>query len=111
MLPQVAGPLDDARACRSGNGLQRSSHCRLDEPRQLGEAHKVTVGGQVLDRLLKRPLIQRVDEIQRGMASTPLERVGTIAHLPCLMSAITYIINLHGYVMSLRQECAWPKQS
>ena len=89
MLAQLTGTLEHACAGGSGARSQGRGQRRLDQPRQLGEAHEVAIGSQVLDRLIEGALVQRVDEIERGMAATPFERVATIAHIrPCLVSRI-----------------------
>jgi hypothetical protein len=42
----------------------------------LGEAHKVPIGGQVLDRPVEGPLVQRIDEIQGWMSPAPVRLYG-----------------------------------
>jgi len=88
MLPQLASAPGDARARRAGERSQSCSQRGLDQPRQFGEEHKVTIRAQGLHWLIEGPFVQRVDEVQGRMTSAPLEGVDSIAHFrSCLIAA------------------------
>src|SRR5882757_4532410 len=110
MFPQLSRAPSNARGRKPGASPQRPRQPRLDQPCQLSEAHKVPIGGQVLDRPVEGPLVQRIDEIQGWMSPAPLEGIGALTHIrPCPActrhSIITYTLRLYGYARLTAREC------
>src|SRR5262245_59799818 len=67
----------------------------LNQLSQLSKPDEIGVGGHVLYGRGKGPLIQGVDQIERGMASAPVERSCTITHCcSCLLSTLSIYHNL-----------------
>ena len=90
MLAQLAGTHHDAGARAAVKTQGPRGVGGFDEASQLHEPDQVAVCRQILNWRLEGPLIQRIHEIEGGVASAPLERVGAIAHrLSCLMSALS----------------------
>src|SRR5262245_60390268 len=79
MLAQLPGLVGNARTCGVRELAQAPGKGWLDRRFQLSKPDEVGIGGQVLNRLWKGTLIQGVDEIERGMPSTPVERSSTVS--------------------------------
>src|SRR5262245_46683339 len=87
MLAQFASLLRDQRTAGIAQFRQSPGKRPFDEPCQFCKSHQLAVAGEVLDRRWKGPLIERVHQIERGMASTPVEWSSTITHgCYCLLS-------------------------
>jgi hypothetical protein len=81
MLAQLTRAPCDRRVVGRSELAQRSRLTSGDEACQRGEADEVGVARQVLDRFRKRPLIQRVDKVERRMTSAQVEWMGDCGHL------------------------------
>ena len=79
LLAQLTGPLQGVRASAATQPRQSGGSRRFDQTSQFNKQHQVPVGDQCFDWLVKRPLVQGVDQIERGMTATPIEYVRAVA--------------------------------
>jgi len=68
MLPELTPHAGGSRGCRSGRARSVLA-TQADEPRQFGEAHKVPIGGQILDRVESKGRSSHVLTKSGGMTS------------------------------------------
>ncbi|OCK61983.1 hypothetical protein LMTR3_29425 [Bradyrhizobium sp. LMTR 3] len=81
VLAKATRLFHDAKGRRITEPLQRSGNPRFDQSCQFGEPRQVAVVLKILDRLVRRPFIQRIDKIEGWMATAPFKTIGATSHL------------------------------
>src|SRR5262245_56787596 len=101
VLAQPAHALRDPRVCARLELPQASDNGWLEELSQLGEIDDVAIGREVLDGPGEGPLVQRVHEVEGGVAPAPLEPLRFSPHVSCLTPGcwdiVTSKLNQEGY--------------
>src|SRR5580698_9928010 len=80
LLAQLTGPRQRVRALAPTQLRQSGGSRRFDQSGQFNEHHQVSVGYQSFDWPVEGPLVQGVDQVERGMTATPIEFVHAVRH-------------------------------
>src|SRR5262245_28209710 len=75
LLPELARVLSHPRGPRSRTLSQMLGQRGSNDASQFGKSHQFCIARQTLDWLRQRPLVERVDEIKRRVASAPVEGI------------------------------------
>src|SRR5690349_20044110 len=93
-LVQVLSKLAGARChtCTGWTSAASQGCCQrsLDQTCQFDEVHKIAVRGEVLNGRIERTLIQCVDDVERRVATAPLERINSIVHRATVLRCDLY---------------------